>query len=190
MKYLLITLTIFADLGRIAASQRNDDILSGLSGRFLDQVRSRSIVDHPDHRHLSSGKKSSSTKSCKKALTVFLDQSLVDANQYSEVQGGVPQVFDRQGGVIPIGDADADDPAVIVGDYSYLITFTTPAFGCVANGAYTLDDGKDQITFTASCSGLPFFTVTGGRGKYEGADGFVQFMIPVEGGNNHEIYLC
>jgi hypothetical protein len=173
-----------------AASAQKNDILSGLSEEFIREVRTRSL-EASHHRQLHGGKKGGSQDHCKKVLTVFLDQGLVDANQFTEViTGNPPRVFDRQGGVVPIGDADAEDPTAIVGDYSYLITFTSPAFGCLANGAYTFHTGADQITFAASCSGLPFFTITGGRGKYEGAEGFVQFMIPVEGGNNHELYLC
>jgi len=79
----------------------------------------------------------------------------------------------------------------MIGDYAYLITFLNDSFGCVANGAYTFTTG-DQITFTASCSGLPYFSITGGRGKYSGAEGFVEFQIPTDdgSGNFHEINIC
>lgn len=97
------------------------------------------------------------------------------------------KAFDRQGGVVPL--SDPNDAKTIIGDYSFLVTFLNSSFGCLSNGAYTFLTG-DQITFTASCSGLPFFSITGGRGKYSGAEGFVEFLIPVEDGSLHEINIC
>ena len=136
--------------------------------------------------------KQSSKLDCEQVKVLFLDAN-VEAAQYStQVEGGVPKAFDSQGGVIPV--SDPNDADTIIGDYSYLITFLNDAFGCIANGAYTFKDtdGDDQITFTASCSGLPFFTITGGRGKYSGAEGFVEFMIETDdkSGYLHEINIC
>jgi hypothetical protein len=96
--------------------------------------------------------------------------------------------------------SDPSDPSVKVGDYSFFTQFfsTDPVrryFPCVGTGAYTFGDAiegtpRDQVTFTASCSNSPFFTITGGTGKYLGASGYVEFMIPVEAGFRHDIYLC
>jgi len=126
----------------------------------------------------------------------LLTNANVEAGQSSELTGP-PRAFDRQGGTIllldPNGDADTD---TVIGDYSYLITFLNGIGGCIATGAYTFvsaDDGgntTDQVTFTASCSGIPFLSITGGQGKYSGAEGFVEFMIPVEDGYIHEINIC
>jgi len=120
-------------------------------------------------------------------VKVLLTKANVDANQFSELTGP-PKAFDRQGGVIPL--LDPNDTNTTIGDYTYLITFLNGIGGCLANGAYTFLSGGDQVTFTASCSGLPFFSITGGRGKYSGAEGFVEFMIPVEDGFIHEINIC
>jgi len=114
----------------------------------------------------------------------------VDAGQSSAVPAdGLPKAFDRQGGVVAF--SDPNDAETVLGDYTYLITFLDDFFGCVANGAYTFTTG-DQITFTASCSGLPYFSITGGRGKYSGAEGFVEFRIPTDddSGHFHEINIC
>jgi len=81
--------------------------------------------------------------------------------------------------VIPFSDPN-DLEATTNGDYSFLITFLDASFGCMATGVYTWISG-DQVVFTASCSGLPFFSVTGGRGRFADKTGFVEFMIEVEG---------
>jgi len=122
-------------------------------------------------------------------VKVLLTDANVAAGQSSETQPNeLPKAFDRQGGVILL--SDPNDADTIIGDYSYLITFLNNSFGCIANGAYTFLTGGDEVTFTASCSGLPFFTITGDRGKYSGAKGFVEFMIPVTDGFTHEINIC
>jgi hypothetical protein len=133
--------------------------------------------------------KRSSKLDCEQ-VKILLTNANVDAGQSSEVSaGGLPKAFDRQGGVIAL--SDPNDVETVIGDYTYLITFLDDFFGCVANGAYTFTTG-DQITFTASCSGLPYFSITGGRGKYSGAEGFVEFQIPTDDGtgNFHEINIC
>lgn len=133
--------------------------------------------------------KGSSKLDCEK-VKILLTNASVDAGQSSEVPaGGIPKAFDRQGGVVAF--SDPNDAENVLGDYTYLITYLDDFFGCVANGAYTFTTGH-QITFTASCSGLPYFSITGGRGKYSGAEGFVEFMIPTDdgSGNFHEINIC
>jgi hypothetical protein len=65
-----------------------------------------------------------------------------------------------------------------------------PDSNCVAIGGYTFYYSQDEITFTATCKSLPFFTITGGKGKYMDAVGFIQFMIEVDDGFIHEINLC
>ena len=119
--------------------------------------------------------KGSSKLDCEQ-VKILLTNASVDAGQSSEVPAdGPPKAFDRQGGVVAF--FDPNDAETMIGDYTYLITFLNNSFGCVANGAYTFTTG-DQITFTASCSGLPYFSITGDRGKYSGS------------GNFHEIYIC
>lgn len=120
-------------------------------------------------------------------VTVLLTDEDVAAGQFTELTGA-PKPFDRQGGIILL--SDPDDPKTKIGKYRFLITFLDNQFGCIANGAYTFDNSGDEITFTASCAQLPFFTITGGQGKYSGAEGYVEFMISVERGNNHEIEIC
>jgi hypothetical protein len=90
---------------------------------------------------------------CQK-VTVLLTAADVQAGQFTELTG-IPKPFDRQGGVIQL--SDPDDASSKIGNYSFLITFLDNSFGCIANGAYTFDNG-DQVTFTAACSGLPFFS--------------------------------
>lgn len=134
--------------------------------------------------------KGSSKLDCEQ-VKILLTNERVDAGQSSEVRAnGRPKAFDRQGGVIAF--SDPNDADIVLGDYTYLITFLDDSFGCVANGAYTWFTTGDQITFTASCSGLPYFTITGGRGKYSGAEGFVEFRIPTDddSGKFHEINIC
>ena len=87
-------------------------------------------------------------------VTVLLTNADVAAGQSSELVG-VPKAFDRQGGVIQL--SDPNDNSTKLGDYSFLITFLDNAFGCMSVGAYTFASGS-QVTFTASCSGLPFFS--------------------------------
>ena len=120
-------------------------------------------------------------------VVVLLTNANVDAGQTRE-STDPPKTFDRIGGTILL--EDPNDADTIIGDYSYLITFLNNSFGCIANGAYTFSEGVDQVTFTASCSGLPFFSITGGRGKYSGAEGFVEFMIPEGDGFIHKINIC
>ena len=120
-------------------------------------------------------------------VVVLLTNANVDAGQTRE-STDPPKTFDRIGGTILL--EDPNDADTIIGDYSYLITFLNNSFGCIANGAYTFLGGGDQVTFTASCGALPFFSITGGRGKYSGAEGFVEFMIPEGDGFIHKINIC
>jgi len=124
---------------------------------------------------------------CEQVVVLFT-RANIEAGQTSEVTGP-PKTFDRIGGTILLEDPKGDDNTTIA-DYSYLITFLDGIGGCIANGAYTFTGGGDQVTFTASCSGLPFFSITGGRGKYSGAEGFVEFMIPLGDGFIHKINIC
>jgi len=144
--------------------------------------------------------KQSSNLDCEQ-VRVLLTTANVAAGQSSELTGA-PKFGDRQGGSIVLLEPGLNNTMTdtIVGDYSYFITFlngNVGNYGCLATGAYTFvspDSGNktffDQVTFTASCSGLPFFSITGGRGKYSGAEGFVEFRIPVADGFIHEINIC
>ena len=123
-------------------------------------------------------------------ITVLLTNADVAASYNSEaVEGFAPKAFDRQAGVVQL--SDPNDNSTKLGDYSFLITFLDNAFGCLSVGAYTFVNGS-QITFTASCSGLPFFSITGGQGDYSGAAGYVEFRIPTADGtgNLHKIHVC
>lgn len=140
----------------------------------IDQRRRRMATNHQ-------------SSNCKKFAVLLTSDNISSGDGTTAKNPALPVAFDRNGGVIAL--SDPNDPTTIIGDYSYLLTFLNDSFGCLANGAYTLS-GTDQVTFTASCSGLPFFTITGGRGKYAGAEGFVEFMIPVEDGFLHEINIC
>ncbi len=93
--------------------------------------------------------------------------------------------------------SDPDNSARQIGRYTALSTFfrATLPYLCISYGTYTFGDDdalppKDQISFSASCENLPFFTITGGQGRYAGASGYVQYMLPHEEGNVHEIHIC
>lgn len=141
---------------------------------LVSKVGKKSISSSEDGYHRCSTK------------TVLLKNDDIAAGQFSELTGP-PKPFERQGGVIAL--SDPDDSSKKIGDYSNLITFLDNSFGCIATGAYTFDTG-DQVTFTASCSQLPFFTITGGQGEFKGAEGFVQFMIEDPEGFTHDITIC
>jgi hypothetical protein len=130
-------------------------------------------------------------------MSVFLAEDKVGDGMFVEgpFRGAPGSVF---GGQIAI--ADASNPSVIVGDYSFFVKFlktdpSTSYYPSVGNGAYTfgVNDGqspRDQITWTSSSSNSPFLTITGGQGKYLGAKGYVKIKVPAPGGFIHEIYLC
>ena len=130
-------------------------------------------------------------------MRVLLTDEDITAGSTSSYTGPVPKFGDQQGGVIQL--SDPDDNTTKVGDYSFLITFLDDAIGCVATGAYTFPNG-DQVTFAASCSGLvgPLgdFSITGGKGKFSGAGGYVDYMIDaidsegVQYGFTHDIHVC
>jgi hypothetical protein len=121
---------------------------------------------------------------------VLLTREDVLANQFLDGPIGTGT---RETGSIPL--RNPDNSTEVIGDYSYMVTFTTEfdnvtsQIGCVGFGAYTFGLGQ-QITFTASCAGLPFFSITGGQGRFTGAAGFSEFLIPVEEGSLHRISLC
>lgn len=106
---------------------------------------------------------------------------------------GTPGPAGRQGGRIPM--RDPDNPDHVIGQYSFIINFLTEFdaatgdIGCLTPGSYVFDTG-DQITFLADCNTRPFLTITGGLGRYFGAKGFIEFMIPAPGGFTHSIYVC
>ena len=89
-------------------------------------------------------------------------------------------------------------------------TTTQPPMGCIGVGAYTFlpvspnvkqnhhsntpssSSSVDQITFTASCQGLPYLSITGGMGAYQGAYGQVHYNLPgrLPHTKRHEIHVC
>ena len=88
--------------------------------------------------------KGSSKLDCEQ-VKILLTNERVDAGQSSEVRAnGRPKAFDRQGGVIAF--SDPNDADIVLGDYTYLITFLDDSFGCVANGAYTWFRTGDQLS--------------------------------------------
>ena len=126
-----------------------------------------------------------------KHVKVLLTDANIATGQFSETLLGYGEpikAFDHQARMINF--VDANDAETIIGNYSNLITFLDSSFGCIPNKVYTFLTGGNQVTFTASCSGLPFFTITGGRGKYFGAEGVFEVMIPTEGTFTHTINIC
>jgi hypothetical protein len=57
------------------------------------------------------------------------------------------------------------------------------------NGVYTFGVGE-QLTWAGSCYGMPFVTITGGHGRFQGAVGFVWLDNPGPKGDVHKITLC
>mmetsp|Transcript_19189 Transcript_19189/g.44791 ORF Transcript_19189/g.44791 Transcript_19189/m.44791 type:complete len:238 (-) Transcript_19189:575-1288(-) len=102
-----------------------------------------------------------------------------------------------QGGKVAMRHPDVAVVDNVMGEYTVLTTFLGPVamdrgssfqVDCYGVGSYQFGSssanqdenhhgsrGGDQITFVAPCSGLPFFTITGGQGKYVGAQGFVEY---------------
>lgn len=131
-------------------------------------------------------------------VEVLLTHENLKANQWLE-NNGIPAPGVRFGGSIPIMDPQTQDD---MGQYTYLLTFL-PNNDCVATGSYTFTTSNTQeeasssslpgpqITFTATCKALPYFTITGGAGTYHGATGHVQYQIP-DGtrGYRHAIHVC
>lgn len=141
-------------------------------------------LDNPRMELIESRRKSAppDNRNCR-VLRVLLTDKDLKAERFDE--GVLPGA--RQGGTVTL--SDPEDPSRKIGDYTFLITFL-PDSNCVAIGGYTFYDSQDEITFTATCKSLPFFTITGGKGKYMDAVGFIQFMIEVDDGFIHEINLC
>ena len=126
--------------------------------------------------------------SCKITRVLLTSEDLVGKIYATGPPG--PNVL--QGGRITL--SDPDDPTVKIGTYEFGIHFLTelgPNFdiGCITTGAYTFGQGE-MVSFTAPCANSPFFSINGGTGKFQGAEGFVEFMIRVENGFIHEIYVC
>lgn len=103
----------------------------------------------------------------------------------------------RQGYSVILNDPNST--GTTIGRYSALTTFyqaSVRPFSCDSSGSYTFYDSeddalpRDQITFSATCETLPYFTITGGQGRFEGANGYVKYRIPHEQGNLHEIHVC
>ena len=143
--------------------------------------------------HSDDGRKG--TSSCT-TLQVLLTKDDIQAGQWLE-NNGIPAPGVRFGGSIPLTNPDNDNEKL--GTYTYLLTFL-PNNDCIATGAYIFtsdeDDNDDyvspsQITFTATCQALPYFTISGGQGPYQGATGHVQYQIP-DGtrGYRHAIHVC
>lgn len=129
-----------------------------------------------------------------RAIDVLLTSEDVAASIFFEGAVG-PGI--RQGGSIRL--RNPKDINETVGVYSYLSTFlsnSTQPYQCIGTGSYVLGHAdvitgeKDEITFTASCTNLPFLTLTGGQGRYLGATGYSKTMVPHAEGFVHEIYLC
>lgn len=152
----------------------------------------------------------SSTLHCE-VVHIYLTQADISAHQFLE-NNGIPAPGVRFGGSIPArtsssastrNDESSDKSTLDAVTYNYLLTFLS-ASDCLATGAYTFaaaaaaassDDAsttRDQITFTATCNALPYFTITGGQGRYAHATGHVQYQIPLaeDGGYRHEIHVC
>jgi len=109
-------------------------------------------------------------------------------NDYSEIAFGT-----IQGGTVRLSNPENSQETV--GEYTALTTFLgsfdakTFEVDCADAGAYQFGPGE-QIAFSATCAGLPYFTITGGQGRYFGAYGHVEFMIPHPEGFVHEIHVC
>ncbi|CAB9497283.1 expressed unknown protein [Seminavis robusta] len=116
---------------------------------------------------------------------------LIDGfNSFEDVDFGVIQ----GGNVLLSNPEDENDK---IGSYTVLTTFLSPVnftdftVDCYGVGAYQFGIGE-QIAFVSPCSGSPFFSITGGQGEYNGATGFVEFMIPDPEGRGflHDIHVC
>ena len=116
---------------------------------------------------------------------------LIDGfSDFSEIAFGT-----IQGGKVLI--SNPDDETDKIGEYTALTTFLSPvnftdfAVDCYGVGSYQFGVGE-QIAFASPCTGLPFFSITGGQGQYFGARGYVEFMIPdpEERGFLHDIHVC
>lgn len=138
----------------------------------------------------------SSTPTCT-TVEVLLTKENIKAHQWLE-NNGVPAPGVRFGGSIPMIDPHDDSQETqTIGTYTYLLTFL-PNNDCVATGSYTFTtpdknthEPPSQITFTATCQALPYFSITGGQGLYSGATGSVEYQIP-DGtkGYRHAINVC
>jgi len=116
---------------------------------------------------------------------------LIDGfSDFSEIGFGT-----LQGGKVLL--SNPDDETDKIGDYTVHTTFlsafnfTDSSVDCMGTGAYQFGMGE-QIAFTSTCAGLPYFTITGGQGDYLGATGYVEFMIPDPAGRGffHDLYVC
>lgn len=126
---------------------------------------------------------------CQQITTIF---NLTIVNQNT--------VFVPSGPIAPgtrqLGSFSIFDPVnttVAIGTYEFMTTFLNSNLtdlGCIGVGSYTLGR-SGQITFTASCKTLPFFSITGGYDDFQGAYGFVEFNIPIaDGVRLHKINVC
>jgi len=100
-----------------------------------------------------------------------------------------------QGGKVLLSNPDNETDKI--GEYTAFTTFLSPVnltnfqVDCYGSGAYQFGIGE-QIAFSSPCTGLPYFSITGGQGSYSGSNGYVEFMIPdpEERGSFHEIHVC
>lgn len=141
------------------------------------------------HQDLDASRRSLQDSPCHTIRVLLTEQDLkgvIYENDLFPNAGGI------QGGTVAL--SNPQDSSEKIGDYTYLISFL-PNMNCIATGAYTFFPSsgtrKEQVTFTASCSALPYFTITGGQGLiFRGSTGYVEFMIKVDQGYIHEIHLC
>ncbi len=76
--------------------------------------------------------------------------------------------------------SNPDNATEKIGSYTVLTTFlgrvdmNTFQVDCYGVGSYQFGPGH-QISFVAPCSGLPYFTITGGQGDYLGAQGYIEY---------------
>ena len=129
-------------------------------------------------------------------ITVLLTYNDTDAGLISEFEAFEEVTFgSKQGGQILI--SSPDNSTEKIGVYTSFTTFLGPVdfetgeVACYGQGAYQFGPGE-QIAFVSPCSGLPFFTIVGGQGVFEGAYGTVEFMIVDEDGEGwlHRINVC